>query len=158
MFSADTNVPLGGMLTPVLASLLRCLRVSENRGVYHGETSRPGHSWQARKKISSVAFLQACTKGNSHPSTTGTPQLKAAVNHTGNTPVPPTFPPSLFPFQFLHLIWPSSWSLRGLVLVPSSLPPPPTKILSEFQSRKVTGATHGVIIIKQRHVSTLTSI
>lgn len=105
-FGADTNVPLGGMLTPVLASLLRCLRVSENRGVYHSQTSRSGHSWQARKKISSVAFLQACTEGNSHPSTTGTLQLKAVVKHTGNTPVLSSLPPSLsaFPSPFLRLI------------------------------------------------------
>lgn len=50
VFGADVPGPLGGMLTPVLASLLRCLHISENRGVYHSQASRPGHSWQARKR------------------------------------------------------------------------------------------------------------
>lgn len=113
MIGADTPVPQGGILTPVLASLLRCLRVSENSGVYRSQTSRPGHSWQARKKISSVAFLLARREGNSHPSTTGTPQLKATVKHAGDAPILPTLPPCLlFPISSSDL----------------STPPPPNSL------------------------------
>lgn len=96
--------------------------------------SQPGQQTRAflagPEKISSVAFLLARTEGNSHPSTTGTPQLKARVRHTGNASIPPSFLP-------LHQIRPSSQPLGT----------PLPKFRVGFQSRKVTGATHGGMII-----------
>lgn len=91
------------------------------------------------EKISSVAFLLACTEGNSHPSTTGTPQLKATVKHTGNAPIPPSLP------LFFSI---SSSDLSILSAPWSPCCPPLPKFWVGFQSRKVTGATHGVIIMK----------
>lgn len=134
-------MPPGGMFSPALASLLKCLCISttgrdpelkaavciiRNSGINlykthmrRGKTSRAGHSWPARKKTSSVVSLSARTEGNSHPTTTGTPPLKAMAKHIGKIP-PPPFLHSL-PLSFSFLSLPSS-SL--FALSPSSQPPP----------------------------------
>lgn len=70
------------------------------------------------EKISSVAFLLACTEGNSHPSTTGTPQLKAVVKHAGNAPIPPSLP-------LFFSISSSDLSILSTPWSPGWLPPPP---------------------------------
>lgn len=72
-----------------------CSRLSAGMFPYQPEqasVSQPRAFLASPEKISSVAFLLACTEGNSHPSTTGTPQLKAMVKRTGNAPLPPSLP------------------------------------------------------------------